>query len=191
MNYQPGFSHGASAAPLAPPLDGLAWLMLEPRAILSDAHRDRREAFSPLLALRSLDDARTLPEEGAAEPRDENDRADAPSGNHDGNAMDPSPEQPRRRVPDGDIVDVGPCGVPIWRGKAISMSPSLWAQAISRTPPTNAKGPMARRSFARPLLALLVLEFAVLGGIYVKKRYADSQVIVVPAPLHHGRSVIT
>ena len=100
------------------------------------------------------------------------------------------PEQPQRRVPDCDIVEVG-------RPEAGSETEPLDLGEIALPGPFRRetlaranKRAADRRSLIRPLTALLVLGLGLLGALYVGKRYTDWHVIVVPAPTNE-RSVIT
>ena len=104
-------------------------------------------------------------------------------------SIEPRAEQPRRRVPDCDIIDVGPLS-------RTAPGERVDARDLALTAPKGSELAAARTAgsdllnLARPLLALLILELAVFGGNYLSKRYAESQVIVVP-PTATDRSVIT
>jgi hypothetical protein len=103
---------------------------------------------------------------------------------------DGSGQPPRRRVPDCDIIYVGPASRgtiddPIdVRELAFKLPARPAGSAATQAPPAG------RRSWAPWLAALLALELAAWGGVYLGKRYADSQVIVVPTTASE-RSVIT
>ena len=56
--------------------------------------------------------------------------------------------------------------------------------------PVAARRAARRGNMTGPLLALLILELAAFGGNYLRKRYVESQVIVVPPPAT-DRSIIT
>jgi hypothetical protein len=89
------------------------------------------------------------------------------------------PERPRRRVPERDIVYVGPSRPEAGADEPVDVR-NLAVAAASRS----------RHNYTRPLLALLAIEIAALGALYFSKRYAESQVIVVPVPTNE-RAVIT
>jgi hypothetical protein len=103
-----------------------------------------------------------------------------------GGEAEPKREPPRRRVPDCDIIDVGarpaarpgdPAGP-----RDLACEPLAARSAAPASP--------ERRSYAKPLLALLILQIAVVGGLHLRKRLAEAQVIVVPTTANE-RTVIT
>ena len=95
---------------------------------------------------------------------------------------------PRRRVPDRDIIDVGP-SPPAARPDDpvdvadLAFEPARGAAGVPAGPPN-------RRSYTKALLTLLILQIAVAGGLHLRKRLAEAQVIVVPATTDE-RVVIT
>ena len=104
--------------------------------------------------------------------------------------MDSRPEQPRR-VPDCDIVDVGSQPSEFASSEPVDVRDLVLPRSKKpRARASRQNTPGGRRNLTRPLLALLALELMMYGGFYFSKRYADSQVIVVPAPATRG-SVIT
>jgi hypothetical protein len=107
-----------------------------------------------------------------------------------GNKGEPKPEPPRRRVPDSDIIDVGPRPTRTAASEPVDVRDLLAIPAKGPLPPAAVPDAFARHKFMKPLLAFLVLEIFVSAGIYFGKRYAESQVIVVPAT-PSARSVIT
>jgi hypothetical protein len=106
---------------------------------------------------------------------------------HDGRGG-PNGEPPRRRVPDCDIIDIGA------RRTGVVVADSAGVRNVFSAPKgsdlANSAGAVRRRNLTGPLLALLILELAGYGGNYLRKRYVESQVIVVPATAT-DRSVIT
>jgi hypothetical protein len=96
-------------------------------------------------------------------------------------------EQPRRRVPDRDIVEVGARPTGVLAGEMAD--PPNTGLATNSSEPTATAGAMRRRNLTGPLLALLILELAGFGGNYLRKLYVESQVIVVP-PTASERSMI-
>jgi hypothetical protein len=105
-----------------------------------------------------------------------------------GPALDGLGGPPRRRVPDCDIVDVGP-SPPAARPDDpvdvadLAFEPTSGAAGVPAGPPN-------RRSYMKALLTLLILQIAVAGGLHLRKRLAEAQVIVVPATTDE-RVVIT
>jgi hypothetical protein len=100
----------------------------------------------------------------------------------------PNGDPPRRRVPDCDIINIGARRTGVVAADAPAVQDVVSAPEGSG--PANAAGAVRRRSLTGPLLALLILELAGYGGNYLRKRYVESQVIVVPATAT-DRSVIT
>jgi hypothetical protein len=104
----------------------------------------------------------------------------------------PTPDlrpEPQRRVPDRDIIYVGPR---LDRPADEPLDLAEVAVRRLRSMPllgVTGRSPV-RGSLIRPLLALLVVELTVLGAIHVSRRYTSPQVIVAPAP-SSDRSVIT
>jgi hypothetical protein len=93
----------------------------------------------------------------------------------------------QKRVPDCDIVDVGV--VP--DGEPLQLRESDLARSVRHETVVHLSDrPPARRNRTRLLTALLILELGFLGAVYVGKRYAQTEVIVVPAT-GNPRSVIT
>jgi hypothetical protein len=97
------------------------------------------------------------------------------------------PEQ--RRVPDCDIVEIGPApgseAEPLHLGESDRAKPvRRGTLALVKTPPSE------RRDLTRLLTALLILELGFFGALYMGQRYAEAQVIVVPATAD-DRSVLT
>jgi hypothetical protein len=96
--------------------------------------------------------------------------------------------EPRRRVPDRDIIDVG-VSRPAARTDDpvdvadLAIAPARGATGLPVDPPT-------RRSYTKALLTLLILQIAVAGGLHLRKRFAEAHVIVVPATTDEG-TVIT
>ena len=96
--------------------------------------------------------------------------------------------QPRRRVPERDIIYVGPrSGI---RPASKPVDVRDFALTARAAPLAGAPGTSPARNLTRPLVALLVLEIVVATGIYFGKRYAQSHVIVAP-PATNEHSVIT
>jgi hypothetical protein len=117
-----------------------------------------------------------LASESAARSREiSHDRTGAPNG-----------EPPRRRVPDCDIINIGARRTGVVA--AVAAVQNLFS-ALKGSGDASA-GAVRRRNLTGPLLALLILELAGFGGNYLRKRYVESQVIVVPAT-GTDRSVIT
>jgi hypothetical protein len=56
--------------------------------------------------------------------------------------------------------------------------------------PATPAVPAGPRTYTKPLIALLILQIAIAGGLHLRKRLTEAQVIVVPAP-SDGRVVIT
>ena len=191
MNYQPSFARGTSAVPDLP-LDQLRWVALPPLATGPDSQDHGEGAPVPLL----WRGARTseLQRHGAPEPMrmgTVESRPPTPRPEERDSARDeqgePKPDQPRRRVPDADIIYVGP------RPGRIPAPEPVDVRDLAFTPDALAgtQGPSnGRRSLVPVLLALLIFEIVLSGGIYVGKRYAEAQVIVVPATTSE-RTIIT
>ena len=99
-------------------------------------------------------------------------------------------EQPRRRVPDSDIIDVGPHPSRTAASEPVDVRDLALTAPKGSAPAAARNAGRARLNLTRPLLVLLILEVAVFGGNYLRKRYVESQVIVVP-PAASERSVIT
>lgn len=195
MNYQPSFSRGPTCAPVDPALADFDWLAFE-QSPGAGPHRDAPAADStrPHSWPRALagDPARDgASEEGAsrdeASTRAPRFRDGEPAK---GNKGEPKPEPPRRRVPDSDIIDVGPRPTRTASSEPVDVRDLFPVQAKGPIPPAAMPDAFGRHKFMKPLLAFLVLEIVVSAGIYFGKRYAESQVIVVPAT-SSGRSVIT
>jgi hypothetical protein len=88
------------------------------------------------------------------------------------------PEQ--RRVPDCDIVEIG--SAPGSASEPLDLHESDLARPVRRDTVIHLEQLRpARRDRTRLLTALLILEVGFLGVWYVGKRYAEAQVIVVPA----------
>jgi hypothetical protein len=96
-------------------------------------------------------------------------------------------ERPQRRVPDRDIVHVGPRARAPRLDEPVDVRDLAFVEAEAIPAPAASIG---RRRYAKPLLALAILQIAAVGGLYLNKRYAESQVIVIPATVNE-RSVIT
>jgi hypothetical protein len=185
MNYQPRFSRATGAAALDVTLDDCGRFDLERSGVVP--HR------------KGMSEGR---------PR-ERSRIGAPVGEQPVNSADqliaqfratsdsvptveaaPKPQPPRRRVPDCDIVYVGPglarmaADDPI-EVRDLAFAPQQGTQGATK-PDTIVGGWNLRRS----LIALLAIEILVTGGMYLRQRYAESHVIVVPAATDE-RSVIT
>jgi hypothetical protein len=95
----------------------------------------------------------------------------------------------QRRVPDCDIVEIGLA--PAATGEPLDLHESDLARPAQRETVVHlCERPPARRGRTRLLTALLILELGFLGAVYVGKRYAETQVIVVPAT-GNPRAVIT
>lgn len=98
------------------------------------------------------------------------------------------PEQGRGR--DYDIVEIGRF-TPGSGAEALDLRESDLAKPVRRETLARAtQHPSDRRDRTRLLTALLILELGFLGALYMGRRYADAQVIVVPTPANE-RSVIT
>ena len=95
---------------------------------------------------------------------------------------------PRRRVPDCDIVDVGPLPPAPRPDDPVDVADLAFepARGVAGVP----AGPTNRRPYTKALLTLLILEIAVAGGLHLRKRLVEAQVIVVPATIDE-RAVIT
>ena len=95
----------------------------------------------------------------------------------------------QRRIPDRDIIDVG-------GPSELEAEPPALRHSDRTKPPARptltlvAELPRERRPLTRLLTALLILELSFFGAIYLGKRYAEAQIIVVPVPAS-DRSVIT
>src|SRR5215213_9267289 len=99
----------------------------------------------------------------------------------------PNGEPPRRRVPDCDIINIGARRIGVVAADVAAVQNVF--SALEGSGPASA-GAVRRRNLTGPLLALLILELAGFGGNYLRKRYVESQVIIVPAT-GTDRSVIT
>lgn len=98
------------------------------------------------------------------------------------------PEQ--RWGSDCDIVEIGRF-TPSFEAEPLDLRESDLAKPVRRETLARVnKRPSDRRDRTRLLTALLILELGFLGALYVGKRYADAQVIVVPTTANE-RSVIT
>lgn len=107
------------------------------------------------------------------------------SGAPDRTGAEPKREPPRRRVPDCDIIYVGP------RPSEVVVCEPVDVRDLAFVAPASTQSVLAARHSLAPLLfTLLILEIVVSGGIYFSKRYAESQVIFIPVPISE-RSVIT
>jgi hypothetical protein len=98
-------------------------------------------------------------------------------------------QKPDRRVPDCDIVDIGARRA-TWRDEPVDVLDLAVAKADGagvRLPTQRAK---TTRSYTKALLVFLILQTAAAGGFYLKKRYVETQVIVIPATVNE-RAVIT
>ena len=182
MNYQASFSQGTSAAS-GITLDQLRWVALKPQANPPGSQADGEGPPMPLLwrGTRASDRQGQSARERIG-MSDESRRPPPSPADRDGarrEGAEPTPEQPRRRVPDSDIIYVGP-------RPARSAAP----EPVDSGPPVSQEPPARRRNLVPPLLALLIFEIVVSGGIYARNRYAEAQVIVVPATTSE-RSVIT
>ncbi len=95
-----------------------------------------------------------------------------------------------RRVPDCDIIDVGRRPRAPWRDEPVDVLDLAVSQiqGAVRLPEPGAS--VARRNYTKALVALLILQITTLSGFYLKKRYAETQVIVIPATVNE-RAVIT
>jgi hypothetical protein len=100
----------------------------------------------------------------------------------------PNGEPPRRRVPDCDIINIGARRTGVVAADVAAVQNVV--SALEGSGPATSAGAVRRRNLTGPLLALLILELAGFGGNYLRKRYVESQVIVVPAT-GTDRSVIT
>ena len=101
----------------------------------------------------------------------------------------PGGQKPDRRVPDCDIVDIGARRA-TWRDEPVDVLDLAVAKADGagvRLPTQRAK---TTRTYTKALLAFLILQIAAAGGFYLKKRYVETQVIVIPATVNE-RAVIT
>jgi hypothetical protein len=100
----------------------------------------------------------------------------------------PDGEPPRRRVPDCDIINIGARRSGVVAAEAATARNVF--SALKGSDPANSTGAVQRCNLTGVLVALLILELAGFGGNYLRKRYVESQVIVVP-PTATDRSVIT
>ncbi len=97
------------------------------------------------------------------------------------------PEQ--RPLPDCDPVEIG--FTPGSGAEPLHLRESDLAKPVRRETLARVdEVPSERRDRTRLLTALLILELGFFGALYVGRRYADAQVIVVPPPANE-RSVIT
>ena len=114
-------------------------------------------------------------------------RAEHPPG-ATSDPITPRREGRRGRVPDRDIINVGP------RPDRLSASAPADVRDLAVSPTPDAalvtKTAVGRGRLTRLLLTLLAVEIVVCGGIYFGKRLAAPHVIFVPAA-SSDRSVIT
>jgi hypothetical protein len=188
MNYQPSFSMGPTGAPVDPESADFDWLAVPhgdaPREDSARPHSwPRALAGNPARDGTSEEGAARRDEASTRAPRSEDGEAAK------GNKGEPKPEPPRRRVPDSDIIDVGPRPTRT-ASEALDVRDLFPVPAKAPLLPSAVPDAFGRHRFMKPLLAFLVLEIVVSAGIYFGKRYAEAQVIVVPAT-PSGRSVIT
>jgi hypothetical protein len=106
-------------------------------------------------------------------------------------ASGPRRERPQRRVPDRDIIHVGRARLASRRDEPVDVRDLAYADAgsIDPRPPAQAARTDPRR-YTKFLVALLILEITTVGGLYLKHRYAETQVILIPATVNE-RAVIT
>ena len=190
VNHRPSFSTETSAATGDDAGDELGWLMLEPRDILPDRMAQGETGGSVSLPFLETprDDPRPRREEAGTQTR-VNTREPWTRAASKGD--DSKTGQPRRRIPDRDIIDVGSrpgrLARHAWlalRNLVMSMQQGIATRAAARN------GAPLRRNLMRSLLVLMVIEIAVSAGIYVSRRFTEAKVIVVPAP-NNEHSVIT
>jgi len=98
-------------------------------------------------------------------------------------------QKPDRRVPDCDIVDIGPRGA-TWRDEPVDVLDLAVCKADGAAVRLPAPRASTRGTYTKALLAFLILQIAAAGGFYLKKRYVETQVIVIPATVNE-RAVIT
>jgi hypothetical protein len=103
-------------------------------------------------------------------------------------AVAPKTPGPQRRVPDCDIVEVGRGRTTASGGEPIDVRDLAFSDPAGSDVRPGAR--FAGGKYVKPLLALLILQITVVGGFYLKKRYAEAQVIVIPAT-DNERAVIT
>jgi hypothetical protein len=102
----------------------------------------------------------------------------------------PGGQKPDRRVPDCDIVDIGARPRAAWRDEPVDVLDLAVGKAQAaavRLPEQRAK---TTRTYTKALLAFLIFQITAAGGFYLKKRYVETQVIVIPATVNE-RAVIT
>ena len=104
-------------------------------------------------------------------------------GTRDGAPAATNAQEPHRRVPDCDIVDVGCRARATRRDEALDVLDLTVGKA-------EATASASSRKYTKALLAFLILQITAAGGLYLKKRYAETQVIVIPATINE-RAVIT
>jgi hypothetical protein len=109
---------------------------------------------------------------------------------HASGAAGPKRERPHRRVPDCDIVDVGTRARAVRDAEPVDVRDLAFVDAKASAVRPSTPASIGRRTYTKPLLALLILQVTVVGCLYLKKRHAESQVIVIPATVNE-RSVIT
>jgi hypothetical protein len=102
----------------------------------------------------------------------------------------PEGRKPHRRVPDCDIIDVGRRPRPPWRDEPVDVLDLVVSQGEGAVRLPGPGASVARRHYTKALVALLILQVTALSGFYLKKRYAETQVIVIPATVNE-RAVIT
>ena len=104
-------------------------------------------------------------------------------GTLDGAPTATNGQKPDRRVPDCDIVEVGPRARAARRDEPVDVLDLAVCKA-------EAAASTSRRKYTKALLAVLILQITAVGGFYLKKRYVETQVIVIPATVNE-RAVIT
>src|SRR5688572_8796857 len=75
-----------------------------------------------------------------------------------GTAAGPEGRKPYRRVPDCDIVDVGPRARATWHDEPVDVRDLVVSKAST-----------TRRNYTKALVALLILQITALSGFYLKK----------------------
>jgi hypothetical protein len=98
--------------------------------------------------------------------------------------------EPRRRVPDCDIVDIGARPRAARRDEPVDVLDLALGKGQAAAVRLPAPGASTRGTYTKALLAFLILQIAAAGGFYLKKRYVETQVIVIPATVNE-RAVIT